>query len=409
MVAAVVYASGLILCIFCAVFLGHPDAHTLSGWARDLLDCIFSGRFSEFPEYTYELRDNATNYSFLANCIMAVLMLPIYAVDEGLSLALDIYYYVFFEKLVILAVTLIDVRIFGNILKDMGYERTNRLYAKGLFMCSAIVCAATVAKGQIDAIVLLFLLIAAREYQRRSFGLMALMLGISLVIKPFSVLVAAPVLLLLMGELGVFGVIVPGVFAALPFITDRLLTRILWPRYFEVRVHTDDATRILFGQTRAEGLFSQSLGNVSLFLAVVLIVCFICLYKGVNKKVKKDDILIYPAILYLALAAFVSATVYWYIAVLPVWIILGLRMKSRFCLPMLLFGNSAGALVPLLLNENAYHVSFFYNLPGRLLGAPIPVQLYTGIYREIMVKGGVTLFIVTMFLMLLLYKWEDRL
>ena len=406
-ISTAVYLVGLALLLYCGIFLGHPDAHTISGWAKDLLDCMFSGNFSGFPEYTYELRNNATNYSFLANCLMAALMLPVYVADDVLSMGLDIYGYVFYEKLVILVITLIDVHLFGRVLSDMGYEKANRRYAKGLFMCSAIVCVATVAKGQIDSIMLLFLLIAAREYQKKHYVPMSIFMGISLVIKPFSVLVAAPILLLMIGELGIMGMILPGIAAVAPFFIDQILTRTLWQGYYEVKIHTDDVTRILFGQTRTESLFSQVIGNVELFFASVLVVCFICLYRGINKKVKKQDMLIFPIILYISLAAFVSATFYWFIAVLPMWIILGLRMKSRWVLPVLILGNSIGAMVPLLINEISYHVSFFYNLPGKLLGAAMPVQYYTGIYREILVKSGVTLFIVTMVMVVVVFLLED--
>ena len=77
-------------------------------------------------------------------------------------------------------------------------------------------------------------------------------------------------------------------------------------------------------------------------------------------------------------------------------------------MPVLILGNSIGAMVPLLLNEISYHVSFFYNLPGRLLGAAMPVQYYTGIYREILVKSGVTLFIVTMAIIPVVYIMEEK-
>ncbi len=406
-IVTLMYAAGLILCVYCGLFLGHPDAHTLSGWAKDLLDCISEGKFSSFPEYTYELRNNATNYSMLANLIMAILMFPIHTIDEVMSLGLDIYYYVFYEKVVILLIVLLDTHIFGGALKDIGYNKTNILYGKGLFMCSAIVAVATVAKGQTDAIMMLFIFIASRLFLKKKFIPMALMLGISLVIKPFSVLVAAPVLLLMLADTGIAGAVLPGIAAVAPFIIDQIATRIFWPRYYEVKIHTDDVTRILFGRTRTEGLFAEVIGNVELFFGAVLVVCFICLYKGINKKVKRGDHLLYPVILYIALGSFVSSTFYWFIAVLPAWILLGLRMKSRWCMPLLLLGNSIGAMIPLLLNEISYHVSPFYNLPGKLMGASLPIQYYTGIYREMIVKSGVTLFIITQIMLVVMYIVEE--
>lgn len=406
-ISITVYITGLVLCLFCGIFLGHPDAHTLTGWAKDLLYCIFSGRFTRFPEYTFVLRNNATNYSMLANLVMALFMYPIYAVDEALGLNLDFFIYVFYEKIIMLIITLVDVHLFGSVLDDLGYSTANRRYAKGLFMCSAIVCVATVAKGQTDALVMLFVFIAAKMFLKKRFWLTGLFLGISLVIKPFTVLLTVPVLLLLIGELSVRGIILPSVFAALPFILDHVATRLFWPGYYYMKTHTDDATRILFGQTRAESLFSMVFGEVELFLASVLIVCFICLYKGVNRSVKRGDYAIYPMVLYIALSIFVSATYYWFIVMVPMWILLGFRMKSRWSLPLLLAGNSIGALVQLIFNEYTYHVSFFYNLPGQLWGAPFPIQYDLGDFHVIWVRSGVTLFIVTQILMLVLYFMEE--
>ena len=400
------YVIGILLCLFCGVFLGHPDAHTLSGWAKDLLDCIFSGNYSGFPEYTYELRNNATNYSMLANLMMAVLLLPVYALDNLTTLDIDIYGYVFFEKLMILAVTFLDVHIFGRIMEEMGFEKHERLYAKGLFMCSAIVCVATVAKGQTDAIVMFFVLAAVRFFQKKRYAAMALMFGISFVIKPFTILMAVPVLLLLLEKLSVMGIIIRGIIFFIPFLLDQAATRIFWRGYYVTKLHTDEASRILFGETREEALFSIKVGSMELFLAVVLIVCFICMYRGMNKKVRPRDYAIYPVILYAALAAFVSATFYWFIAVLPLWIILGLKSKSRWCLPVLLLGNSIGAMVPLLFNERLYHVSLVYNLPGKLMGAEIHDWAYNWDFRMTLVDSGNTLFVISQILILTVFLME---
>ena len=407
-IATAVYVAGFLLCLYGGIFLGHPDAHTLSGWAKDFLDCLFSGRFSEFPEYTYGLRDNATNYSMLANALMAIVIYPIYAVEEALSLNIDMYIFVFYEKLIMLILTFVNVHIFGSLLDDLGYSVANRRYAKGLFMSSAIVCIATVAKGQTDTLVMLFVFIAAKLFLKKKYTLTALMLGISIVIKPFTVLLTVPVLLLLISELSISGILLPAVVAAAPFVIDKVATAALWPRYYEMKAHTDEASRILFGQTRLEALFSEKIGNVEVFIASALIVCFICLYKGVNKNVKRGDYAIYPMVLYISLAVFVSTTFYWFIIVLPMWILLGFRLKSRWCLPILLAGNSIGALIPLLINEYGYHVSFYYNLPGKLLGAPIPVQYYTGELRMTWVDSAVTLFIVTQIMILVLYVMEEE-
>ena len=70
-------------------------------------------------------------------------------------------------------------------------------------------------------------------------------------------------------------------------------------------------------------------------------------------------------------------------------------------------GNSIGALIPLLLNEGAYHISFYYNVIGKRLGAPVPKVYYDGMYRTILTKSGATLFIVSMVLILVLYIRED--
>ncbi len=254
---------------------------------------------------------------------------------------------------------------------------------------------------------LLFLLMAAKLYFREKYLPMALMLGISLVIKPFSVLIAVPVIVLIIRESGLIYMGLSAVMAAIPFILDKVLTAALWPKYYEMKAFTDEATKVLFGQTRLEGLFSVSLGNLSLFFAVVLVVCFICLYRSVENGSLMSDYAFYPAVIYTALAAFVSATYYWYIAVLPLFIILGLRMKSRWCLPFLLAGNSLGALFNMLINEGAYHVSLYYNLPGKLMGVPVPAVFYDGGFKMILVKAASTLFVVTMILFLVICKWEE--
>lgn len=326
-----------------AFFIGHPDNRTISTWGYDLLMAIKTGQFRDFPAYTYAMHENATNYSLFDNLLTAVCLLPLFLIDMLFHLSLGVSAYALFDKFWMFAAVLFSIWQFGKLLSRLHFSDRDRLLGIFLFLSSAILQITVVGKGQIDIVGLIFLFFAADAFLDERYVSMSLWFGLSILVKPFTVLIALPVLLLRMEKYG-WRALYYGILTLVPYAVDVLLRKILMPKYGTYSALTEAVSKELFGATRFEALYQQTLGAVALFPAAVLLLSAICFFKGYNRLVKSSDYLLFPALFYLALAAFMSPTIYWFVSVLPILILLGLYTARRLDLGILFSLMNVGVI-----------------------------------------------------------------
>ena len=85
-------------------------------------------------------------------------------------------------------------------MNDSNIKSCKREIGLILYEFSAITWLAVLAKGQVDNVVVLFTLIAFRELKRERILRAGLLFGLAALIKPFVLLVAIPIMLLLLGK-----------------------------------------------------------------------------------------------------------------------------------------------------------------------------------------------------------------
>ena len=76
---------GAVLVFLYAFTVNHVDCNTITTWGYDLLESIRHGSFRDYPTFTYEAHNMATNYSLVSNMINAIWLLPVYIIDTLLN------------------------------------------------------------------------------------------------------------------------------------------------------------------------------------------------------------------------------------------------------------------------------------------------------------------------------------
>lgn len=387
--------------------IAHVDCNTITTWGYDLLDSIRLGHLSEFPVYTYQMHDMATNYNLFVNLITAVWLSPVYIIDNlcnahAIMLVYDVWY-----KCLILLMTSWSVKLLGQILEKIQIPR-ERIYEGQLYYSfSAILLISVLGKGQVDIISLCFLMFGIRNMLDKKYTLMALCYGLSLCVKPFSILIIVPILILLISK-HEWKIVAYGFITLVPYMLDAIITRLCMPRYGEMKAITSWQFKEAFGTSRVEQLFMADYNNILIYWAIVLFVCLLCLKLAVTKRVKRVHYVILPAIIYILFAFFVSATAYWFVLLLPWLIIMGLEISDRNDFRVLYFITNIGLVIYTIMLERKLMPGANYSLlqlVGIVGGSDVSIEPFAQ-WQIYGYKVGATMFVVGMLILWLTYILE---
>ena len=167
-----------ILSILYAFTISHVDCNTITTWAYDLLESVKIGELRDFPVYTYETHDMATNYTLFSNVINAIWLLPLYLIDVICGFDFSLIIYDVYYKVLVLAVMIISYIMMGKILNKTNFDAAKKnigLYALGT---SSILLMTVLGKGQIDIFDLLMVILAIYSYLNNKIEISFLFIGI---------------------------------------------------------------------------------------------------------------------------------------------------------------------------------------------------------------------------------------
>ena len=366
--------SALVLGFICTFFLGHIDSNTITTWGYDLLDCLFSGSLSDFPAYTYSTHDMATNYPLFDNVITALVLLPIYLINRLLHLSAGMVVFDLWMRLFIFIIQIINAILFYGILRSESIDENHSFMGAFILFTSAVSMLSILPKGQLDALCLLFILLAYRDLIAEKYLPMSVFFGLSFLVKPFPILIAAPVFILLISKLDLKALIY-AVISLLPFGANKLITTLLMPEYSYYNEITSKLFKATFGSSRVEELFALKLGSISVFWFTVIVLCGTCFYLARMKKVSRDMYVIMPFFMYAALAAFVSCTTYWYISVIPMVIYLGIKSLDSLTLIISMLFNSISVIVFTVFAEKIFTPSKMYSVIDLFKEVALPKEI----------------------------------
>ncbi len=392
----------------CFIFtIGHVDCNTITTWGYDLLDSIRTGHFRAFPTYTYEMHQMPTNYSLFTNAITAVWLLPVYLIDMVSKGEIAMMVYDTWYKTFVCLVHFLNMYLFYKILTVKKYKDDDRLWAMIYYMASTVVLVTVLGKGQVDNIVLLLLLMGYLAYLNEKDISMSICFGLSLCIKPFSILLIVPFLILYMEKRGWkclgYGMISVGI-----YIFEKIFSHLLMPDYEKMNALTSQMFKEAFGSSRVEQLFAIRSNYVVIYWAIAIVICFICYDLASKKKVKEYHYLLFPTLMFILFGILVSDTCYWFILIIPGLIVMGLKLKNREHFLLLYFLSNMGTAVYTLFLEGEYSprvemtwISFFSN---RLTENRLVHVLE--VYKDYVCYIGTTLFLVPLLLLCIVFGME---
>lgn len=384
------------------------DNNTIAMWGYDLLKSVFDGSISRFPEYTYEMHSMPNNYSMFDSVITAVFLSPIFLVEYFSGFLINSVIYDVWFKVLILAVHIIDIIILYQLLDALHFDYAKKIKGIILYMLSTIVCISVVGKGQVDIFTVTFIMLGALFFIKEKYIYMAIFFGLAFLTKPFALLVIVPFYLLAISKFRE-RVFIYGIISIIPYVLDYTITRILMPGYAEMKELNGQIYKEALGSTRVEELFSVQLNSIYVFIAIVIVICFIALRKGKNQEITITDYLLYPTLMYIVYGILVSPSCNWFITIVPALIIMGLSFRNEEDFELLYFGCNIGVVIYIFFTERFFRpgISYtFLSLMGLKNGSSIIYDKLSD-YREIAYGIGSTIFLICMLIICIVYFIEN--
>ena len=400
-----------IIVSLCYIFtIGQWDMQTITGWGYDMLDSIKLGMFSDFPWYTTVSRSMPSNYTMIANMTTALWLSPLYIIQTLSDRVFDLEFYELWYKVFIGIIHFVNVYLINKVLIKLKVNNNSRVEIMSLYMLSSVILLAVIGQGQVDIESMLFVLLSFYYLIDGKYSLFAVFMGISMIYKPFSLLIAVPILLLLISKTGI-KVICNMILLALPYGINLLITKILMPDYNRYVRLVDEQCKEVMGTNRVEEMFSLRLNSVLVFFASVLIVCFICLYLGLHKKVKFKHYLYMPVICFMSYALFVSPSTYWFILIMPTILLMGQVFDRKGEAYLLNLGINIGVIMAIYISEKEYSPNPELSILSVILGKKRDIIFYDYFPDLLMDYGfflGTTLFVACILLFVIMYMYITR-
>ena len=400
---------GGILLLLYTFTVSHVDCNTITTWAYDLLGSIGNGSLREYPIFTYEAHNMATNYTLFSNVVNAIWLLPVYLIDSLFHIGLSMTFYDVWYKVLILLACLLTLFLTERLLGNLGYSTYKKCICLFTLATSSILLISVIGKGQIDIFDMLFVILSMHLYLDERIELSFLCLGVGCLFKPFLLLLGLPYFFLMVRRCR-YRSFINAICMTLPYILNLIITSLIMPEYFEMSEITSEEFKKLYKMTRLEEFFHIRFNYIYVFLALAIIICAICLYISLEGKTDNFRLIFYPTIMFMAFAIFVVPdALYWFIVVMPLFVIMGINLRriTDFLTLNFLINLSVSLLV-LFLDKTF--------IPGKSFSAIGVLSHNMDIYsyiEDIEILGyarGVltTLFIVCMLLLCTLYFYEKK-
>ena len=326
----------VVLLFMGAVFFQYPDGPTITSWGKYVLDTIKTGQFRDFMRYAYNTgidsgldqrvyQFSKPNYNILVNLLTAVMLLPAWIVDNIFKCGWSMELYDDFRKLYLIASIVLTARYIRKTTTVLGFEEHVGYSAGFLYMLSPVLIWGNIGLGQIDPIVVLFIMIAVYYLAQGKYEWTFFWLSASVTVKQFALFfVVAPLLCLIIGTLDIRRILkCIGMYLILP-VVSAVASRLLIPDYSGMAsIYEDEWNHIA-------RFFDFTMAYTSYFLMAFMLICFLCLCKGLKKDVRPIDYLLGPVAICISFQVFSELNQQWTIYVLIALVIASLYMERRY-------------------------------------------------------------------------------
>ncbi len=311
-----VFLISVMFCLLCALLLNHLDSNCIILWIKEFGDAVINGQLREYVDIVHQI-GFAINYSVILIAIMWIALLPSFVI-MNLTGIFDIFYIGY--KLLLIIVLLLCAYMFYKLLKRMSFNGNRVLYGVTALMVFPSVLIENISRGQVDIIALLFILIALNYYAEKKLHLMSLFFGISLLVKPFGIIIFGTIIALNFFQ---------EKYKVLAFLCecfcfygmDKLITKIVYPNYYTYVQELYKGNPNWFDWKAR--LFE--IGGVPIYVilsGLLIIACLIMSYKNIRSQ-RMDYIMI--SCMSVLFVLMVTWNNNWLTYYLPIFIIVALQ------------------------------------------------------------------------------------
>ena len=337
--------------IFCYLSFNHGDMLITSTHGKDLIECIVTGKFWDFYDYT----QSTAVYSIVLYLVFAVWSIPVFLVYtiSGTPLwgvvdffAIPYPVLMWYKLLPTLAYFGIAYLIY-KILKEIGISNQIAKWSSYLFIASPISIFSQFIFGQYDSLGLFLTVLALYMFIKKKYYAFSICCAFAIAFKLFALFFFVP--LIVLAEKRVLHII--------KYSAIALSIYVLCARLFSTSVGYQNANSFnngIMGRLFSTGI-TTSLGVISLFTVAMMIVCVY----AYNKKPTSDSeyyacSIYIPFFVFGALFAFILWHPQWVMFLIPFMVmayVLNDKTNSAIILHIAMGIGYIGATVMFFVNN----------------------------------------------------------
>lgn len=366
----------IIILVFCYFSFNHGDITATSTHGKDLLECIFQGKFFEFYDYT----QSTAVYLIPIYIIFAIWSLPVVLIYSLFNIPLwgvieyrEVNFYtLMWYKLLPTLFTIATAKLLVKILKEIGLSEIKQKWVPFVFLSFPPLVFSQFIFGQYDSICMFFTTLSLYYFIKKKYLKFTIIMSIAITFKLFPLFIFIPLLLLHEKRLyKLFQYFAIGIFPTaicnIMFINS--------PGFMEAK----EFTAGMIGRFFMSGIPTYS----GLLSAFVLIFMGVCVY-AYNKKIDEDNKIEYLTnTLYLSLVSYSAFFMFclWH----PQWILL---LVPFLILTLFLTDNPKTTLILYFIISFGYLFVSCHHFPGNVDEAMIDRGMFVEIFDKIIPKNG---------------------
>ena len=341
----------IIISIISVVMFSHIDCAYICEWSIQLIDHIIDG---ELSSYANDLNNIGigVNYSLFSIVVNAIWLLPLYIINCFTTV--DLIVFEFWLKVMMLCVNLLTSQVIYKICRIKKADKQLSICVSALYMLSPFVQIFSIGMGQIECISVLMVVLGIKSFLEEKHIKAAAFAGVALLFKTFAIFVIIPFVLLCFKKTKKSFICTALIIVF--YIVDKAVSTLLIPGYLNKSSATNNADFI-------SRVFEIRINSIYVYLSVFIILCAICIYLNLDRKVNDDTWYIFSLLFYLSFFVFVRYSMQWLMLIMML-MILGISFDNRkknYKLALLLGINTITSLIAVISCGKPVHAIY----PGR--------------------------------------------
>ena len=294
-----------------AVLFAHTyDVSALVLWWNTLIDNIISGNFSEY-QHTLGLISAdidlpvETNYPLFLNMAGALWMSPVYIILHLLHMTSHQWINILWVKLLLIICNFGIAKIIQLILAENNVDRNKQILVSVIYLLSPFVQFYSIGMGQIDALGLLFAMLAFLSLMREHNVHFIVFSVISILMKPFVIFIIVPLLIYAWHKSKKLTIVTTFIVIG-SYILQHFLSDLLIYDYSDGSAYWN--TFVFYPR-----LMQYTIFNIPVVIIIIALVCLFYLIMGYKHTLTFRNIIMCQSILLIAFETLMRQHPQWFI------------------------------------------------------------------------------------------------